>query len=305
MKRLLFSICFSIALLPYSFAQESEKVYSAGSSIVTGLLERVKVAYYGDQEVWGMARADNDFEFMDLFFGIHTPVVFINPLTEKPYYVTDQGVSEFFQYAQEGDYIEVEGVSLFVAWHYRFHPTRISTYNTSIEGKVGMKGNPAFTIPALPGVVFSIDMSDQRQFVIAGSCGEYSIPNDYDYCDIAGQSYPMSANVKVYGTVSQRWDLMGRSYLDIYPSNCYLLGQKPVASAEEIRVSFQNGRVEIQSNSPIEQIVAYELGGKCLFRESLASESYTYSFEPEKVSDIILLLIETQNSHMVKKIKIK
>lgn len=303
MKRLLFCICFSIALLPYSFAQENEKVYSAGSSIVTGLLEKVKVSSYGDQEVWGMARASEGFWFVDLLDHF-TPVVFIDPLTEKPYYATDQGASEFFQYAQEGDYIEVEGVSLFLPWYYRFHPTRITTYNASIEGKVGLKGNPAFTIPMLPGVVFSIDMPDQRQFVIVGACGEYSIPNDYDYCDIAGQAYPVSANVKVYGTVSQRWDLMGRSYLDIYPTNSYLLGQKPVASADEIRVSFPSGRVEIQSNSPIEQIVAYELDGKCLFRESLTSESYTYSFEP-KVSDILLLLVETQNSHMVKKIKIK
>ncbi|WP_373830385.1 hypothetical protein [Bacteroides heparinolyticus] len=300
--------CLLLALFSCSWAQErvDEKVFSAGTSIFRGILEKVKAPLmYGDREVWGMARASEDFFFILPVTDDLTPVLFYNRLTNEPCFVSNQGITEFFKFAQEGDYIEVEGSSVFMGnlLYYRFFPTRITSYNASIEGVVSMTGNPAFTIPILPGASDCIEISNNRKVFLTNQLGVVNITDGMEPPIIAGVSASYGSSVRVYGHVSQRWDIIGHSYLDIYPTNCYSLSMKPVAGDDEVFVKQQGRQIEIDSNSPIVQVVAYDLEGKSVFQKRMTENAYTLSFRAPMLG-FMTIMIETQNSIINKKLNV-
>ncbi len=298
-----------LALFGCSWAQErvDERVYSAGTSILTGILEKVKAPnMYGDQEVWGMARATEEHYFVLPITDDLTPVLFHKRFTNEPYFVSDEGITEFFKFAQEGDMIEVEGVFEFMGFellYYRFVPTRITSYNAYIEGVVSITGNPAFTIPMLPGVSDCIEISNNRKVFLTNQLGVVNITDGMGPPIIAGVSASYGSSVRVYGHVSQRWDILGRCYLDIYPTNCYPLSTKPVAGDDEVFVKQQGRQIEIDSNSPIVQVVAYDLEGKSVFRKRMTENAYTLSFRAPMLG-FMTIMIETQNSITNKKLNI-
>lgn len=292
-----------------SWAQErvDERVYSAGTSILTGILEKVKAPnMYGDQEVWGMARATEEHYFVLPITDDLTPVLFHKRFTNEPYFVSDEGITEFFKFAQEGDMIEVEGVFEFMGFellYYRFVPTRITSYNAYIEGVVSITGNPAFTIPMLPGVSDCIEISNNRKVFLTNQLGVVNITDGMGPPIIAGVSASYGSSVRVYGHVSQRWDIIGHCYLDIYPTNCYPLSTKPVAGDDEVFVKQQGRQIEIDSNSPIVQVVAYDLEGKSVFRKRMTENAYTLTFRAPMLG-FMTIMIETQNSITNKKLNI-
>ena len=298
-----------LALFGCSWAQErvDERVYSAGTSILTGILEKVKAPnMYGDQEVWGMARGNEDYYFMLPITDDLPPVLFHKRFTNKPYLVSDEGITEFFKFAQEGDMIEVEGTFEFMGTellYYRFVPTRITSYNAYIEGVVSITGNPAFTIPMLPGVSDCIEISNNRKVLLTNQLGVVNITDGMGPPIIAGVSASYGSSVRVYGHVSQRWDIIGHCYLDIYPTNCYPLSTKPVAGDDEVFVKQQGRQIEIDSNSPIVQVVAYDLEGKSVFRKRMTENAYTLTFRAPMLG-FMTIMIETQNSITNKKLNI-
>jgi len=186
--------------------------------------------------------------------------------------------------------IEVEGVFEFMGFellYYRFVPTRITSYNAPIEGVVSKTGNPAFTIPMLPGVSDCIEISNNRKVFLTNQLGVVNITD--------GMGPPI--------IVSQRWDIIGHCYLDIYPTNCYPLSTKPVAGDDEVFVKQQGRQIEIDSNSPIVQVVAYDLEGKSVFRKRMTENAYTLSFRAPMLG-FMTIMIETQNSITNKKLNI-
>ena len=298
-----------LALFGCSWAQErvDERVYSAGTSILTGILEKVKAPnMYGDQEVWGMARATEEHYFVLPITDDLTPVLFHKRFTNEPYFVSDEGITEFFKFAQEGDMIEVEGTFEFMGTellYYRFVPTRITSYNAYIEGVVSITGNPAFTIPMLPGVSDCIEISNNRKVLLTNQLGVVNITDGMEPPIIAGVSASYGSSVRVYGHVSQRWDIIGHRYLDIYPTSCYPLSTKPVAGDDEVFVKQQGRQIEIDSNSPIVQVLAYDLEGKSVFRKRMTENAYTLSFRAPMLG-FMTIMIETQNSITNKKLNI-
>ena len=298
-----------LTLFSCSWAQErvDERVYSAGTSILTGILEKVKAPnMYGDQEVWGMARATEEHYFVLPITDDLTPVLFHKRFTNEPYFVSDEGITEFFKFAQEGDMIEVEGVFEFMGFellYYRFVPTRITSYNAYIEGVVSITGNPAFTIPILPGASDCIEISNNRKVFLTNQLGVVNITDGMEPPIIAGVSASYGSSIRVYGHVSQRWDILGRCYLDIYPTNCYPLSTKPVAGDDEVFVKQQGRQIEIDSNSPIVQVVAYDLEGKSVFRKRMTENAYTLTFRAPMLG-FMTIMIETQNSITNKKLNI-
>ena len=298
-----------LTLFSCSWAQErvDERVYSAGTSILTGILEKVKAPnMYGDQEVWGMARATEEHYFVLPITDDLTPVLFHKRFTNEPYFVSDEGITEFFKFAQEGDMIEVVGVFEFMGFellYYRFVPTRITSYNAYIEGVVSITGNPAFTIPMLPGVSDCIEISNNRKVFLTNQLGVVNITDGMGPPIIAGVSASYGSSVRVYGHVSQRWDIIGHCYLDIYPTNCYPLSTKPVAGDDEVFVKQQGRQIEIDSNSPIVQVVAYDLEGKSVFRKRMTENAYTLTFRAPMLG-FMTIMIETQNSITNKKLNI-
>ncbi|GAP80578.1 hypothetical protein PGANDO_0043 [Porphyromonas gingivalis] len=261
---------------------------------------------YGDQEVWGMARATEEHYFVLPITDDLTPVLFHKRFTNEPYFVSDEGITEFFKFAQEGDMIEVEGVFEFMGFellYYRFVPTRITSYNAYIEGVVSITGNPAFTIPMLPGVSDCIEISNNRKVFLTNQLGVVNITDGMGPPIIAGVSASYGSSVRVYGHVSQRWDIIGHCYLDIYPTNCYPLSTKPVAGDDEVFVKQQGRQIEIDSNSPIVQVVAYDLEGKSVFRKRMTENAYTLTFRAPMLG-FMTIMIETQNSITNKKLNI-
>lgn len=298
-----------LALFGCSWAQErvDERVYSAGTSILTGILEKVKAPnMYGDQEVWGMARGNEDYYFMLPITDDLTPVLFHKRFTNEPYFVSDEGITEFFKFAQEGDMIEVEGTFEFMGTellYYRFVPTRITSYNAYIEGVVSITGNPAFTIPMLPGVSDCIEISNNRKVLLTNQLGVVKITDGMEPPIIAGVSASYGSSVRVYGHVSQRWDIIGHRYLDIYPTSCYPLSTKPVVGDDEVFVKQQGRQIEIDSNSPIVQVLAYDLEGKSVFRKRMTENAYTLTFRAPMLG-FMTIMIETQNSITNKKLNV-
>ena len=235
-----------------------------------------------------------------------TPVLFHKRFTNEPYFVSDEGITEFFKFAQEGDMIEVEGTFEFMGTellYYRFVPTRITSYNAYIEGVVSITGNPAFTIPMLPGVSDCIEISNNRKVLLTNQLGVVNITDGMEPPIIAGVSASYGSSVRVYGHVSQRWDIIGHRYLDIYPTSCYPLSTKPVAGDDEVFVKQQGRQIEIDSNSPIVQVLAYDLEGKSVFRKRMTENAYTLTFRAPMLG-FMTIMIETQNSIINKKLNV-
>lgn len=306
-KTIIFYLLLALFSCSWAQVRVDESVYTAGSSILTGILEKVKAPnMYGDQEIWGMARANENYYFMLPVTDDLTPVLFYKRFTNEPCFVSDQGITEFFKFAQEGDMIEVEGTFEFMGFellYYRFVPTRITSYNTSIEGVVSMTGNPISTIPMLPGVSDCIEISNNRKIFLTNQLGVVNITDGMEPPIIAGVSASYGSSVRVYGHVSQRWDIIGHCYLDIYPTNCYPLSTKPVAGDDEIFIKQQGRQVEIDSNSPIVQVIAYDLEGKSVFQKRMTENAYTLSFRAPMLG-FMTIMIETQNSIINKKLNV-
>lgn len=260
----------------------------------------MEIVRYG---VW-LVRARISFLYFPLRM-TSLPCFSITVLQTNPALCQTKELTEYFKFAQEGDYIEVEGSSVFMAnlLYYRFFPTRITSYNAPIEGVVSMTGNPAFTIPILPGASDCIEISNNRKVFLTNQLGVVNITDGMEPPIIAGVSASYGSSIRVYGHVSQRWDILGRCYLDIYPTNCYPLSTKPVAGDDEVFVKQQGRQIEIDSNSPIVQVVAYDLEGKSVFRKRMTENAYTLSFRAPMLG-FMTIMIETQNSITNKKLNI-
>lgn len=269
-----------------TWAQKSseESVYSAGFGKMRGELKKMTV---GQQEVWGIESYAADKIVLLQFDG-------------SPYPASDAD-AVLFGYAQAGDEIEIEGRYAKATDCYQVLPVRITKYNVTVEGKVDAIGNPATTIPVLPGMVVCIKDSEQNDFIIANQLGLFAIGGDDPTVTIGNQTVSMYSEVRVTGAVSERWSLTGERYLDIYPDECYLLSTKPVAEAGSIQTVVANGQVTISSLSPLRSITAYGLDGKLWHKAALSGNSTNYRFNPEQGS-IFILLVETQDAYMARKL---
>ncbi len=288
MKRTWLLITMLLVTCIGTWAQKSseESVYSAGFGKMRGELKKMTVGQYEGQEVWGIESG--------------TEKIVLLQFDGTPYQVSDAAVM-LFGYAQEGDEIEVEGRYSAANGCFLALPVRITKYNATIEGKVDAIGNPATTLPVLPGMVVCIKDSEQGDFIIANQLGLFAIGGEDPTVTIGNQTVSMYSEVRVMGAISERWSLTGERYLDIYPDECYLLSTKPVAEAGSIQTVVANGQVTINSLSPLRSITACGLDGKLWHKAALSGNSTDYRFSPEQGS-IFILLVETQDAYMARKL---
>ena len=291
---LAFALLFSVSAAKAQRVEEP--IFSAGASVQKGILEKIITNDNVPKEVCGFTKNEDGHPY-------GFSIALQNPYGE--YYLTSNPVSDYFLFANEGDILEIEGIYISHASTQQpfmsVIPTRISGYNREIHGELSLCPNPVSTIPTLPGMVFSIKESESGlDFILVNNCGVFNFSNG-ESIELLGNTYTLGATIGVRGAVSQRWDLNGQAYADIWVRESAPVSVESVEVKDFLTFERNSEQITIHSTQGIKKLFVYSMGGNLIYRKDYDSMVNSTSFHLS-FKENILISIETGNKKHISQV---
>lgn len=104
----------------------------------------------------------------------------------------------------------------------------------------------------------------------------------------------MGETANVHGVLSQRWDLNGLPYADIWVRECAPLKIEYIESENFLTFERDNGQITIRSSVGMKKISVYDMSGRVVFQNKYSSTVNNATFGLATKQSVVIS-VETED----------